>query len=230
MNEENNIPENTEEIRETPTNQTLAVENNTTSTSCKKSNCGMIVNIFLAIAIVILYILFFTSKNKQEIIQPVSIKTALSIAYVDSDTLWENYDFVKDTKKELDDLEAKLTNNYKAQAMAFKSEYDNYLKIGASLPLNEQKKREAALQQKQNSLMELEKSLGSQLTEEKQNKNIQLQDSIFAFIKRFNQSPKYSFILEKSRVSGILYANDSLNITKDVLKGLNEAYLKGKNK
>jgi outer membrane protein len=229
MNEDNIIEENAEETQQKLNYQPPVIENNTNTTPGKKSNAGLVFNIFIAVAIIVLYILFFTSHQKQEIVQPVGLKTALSIAFVDSDTIWENYDFVKATKKELDDLESKLTNNYKAQAMAFKAEYENYLKTGASLSLNEQKKKEAALQQKQSSLMELEKSLGNQLVEVKQNKNIQLQDSIFSFIKRFNQGPKYSFILEKSRVSGILYANDSLNITKAVLKGLNEAYSKGIN-
>ncbi len=222
MNEENNTLENTEKTTQEPITQTSA--------SCKKPSCRGIFNIFILLAVVALYVLFFTSKDKQEVAQAVNIKTALSIAYVDSDTIWENYEFVKTTKKELEDLELKLNNDYTAKAMAFKSEYESYLKTGASLTLSEQKKREAALQQKQNSLMELEKSLGNQLLEVKQNKNIQLQDSIFAFIKRFNQGPKYSLILEKSRVSGILYANDSLDITDAVLKGLNEAYTKGKNK
>ena len=226
MNEENNIVENMNETTQNTNNQNFCNETN----ECKKSRCGMAFNIFVFLAIAVLYILFFTSRNKQEVIQPVSIKTALSIAYVDSDTLWENYDFVKATKKELEDLELKLTNNYKSQALAFKAEYENYLKIGASMPLNEQKKKEAVLQQKQSSLMELEKSLGAQLAEVKQNKNIQLQDSIFAYVKRFNKGSKYSFILEKSRMSGVLYANDSLNITKEIVKGLNEAYTKGKNK
>jgi len=226
MNEETNIVENTKETTQYTNNQNSCNEPHI----CKNSKCGMVFNIIMFISIVVLFVLFFTSKNKTEVIQPVSIKSALSIAYVDSDSIWENYDFVKTTKKELEDLEQKLTNNYKAQAMAFKAEYDNYLKIGASLTLSEQKKREAALQQKQGNLMELEKSLGGQLAEIKQTKNIQLQDSIFSFIKRFNQGPKYSFILEKSRVSGILYANDSLDITKSVIKGLNEAYTKGKNK
>ncbi|MEI6695804.1 MAG: OmpH family outer membrane protein [Bacteroidota bacterium] len=226
MNEENTIVENTEETT-TPIAQTSPVENNSIAT-CKKSNCSMVFNIFMVLAIAVLYILYFTSRNKQEVVQTVSIKTALSIAYVDSDTLWESYDFVKATKKELEELELKLNSNYKAQAMAFKAEYENYLKTGASLPLNEQKKREAALQQKQSGLMDLEKSLGNQLLEVKQTKNIQLQDSIYAYINRFNQGPKYSYILEKSRTSGILFANDSLNITKVVIKGLNEAYAKGK--
>ncbi len=226
MNTENNIVENMNETTQNTNNQNSCNETN----ECKKSRCGMAFNIFIFLAIAVLYVLFFTSRNKQEVAQPIGIKTALSIAYVDSDTLWENYDFVKATKKELEDLELKLTNNYKAQAMTFKAEYENYLKTGASMPLNEQKKKEAALQQKQSSLMELEKSLGGQLAEVKQNKNIQLQDSIFAYVKRFNQGPKYSFILEKSRMSGVLYANDSLNITKEVVKGLNEAYAKGKNK
>jgi len=230
MNEENNIVGNTEETIHTAYIQPNDSEQQTLPTYCKNSKCGLFFNISMFIAVAVLYVLFFTSRNHEEIIQPVSIKTALSIAFVDSDTLWENYEFVKVTKKELEDLELKLTNNYKAQAMAFKAEYESYLKTGASLALNEQKKKEAALQQKQSGLMELEKSLASQLNEVKQNKNIQVQDSIFAFIKRFNQGQKYSFILEKSRMSGILFANDSLNITKAVIKGLNEAYDKGKNK
>jgi outer membrane protein len=228
MNEENNLNDNMEENNLNPIKQNNITENQN-DISCKKSKCGMIFNIFIFIAVAALYIIHFTSAKK-EVIQPVSIKSSLTIAYIDSDTLWENYEFVKDTKKELDNLEMQLNNNFKAQGMAFKAEYDNYLKTGASLTLSEQKKKEAALQQKQQNLMELEKNLGNQILEKKQAKNIELQDSIFAYVKRFNQEPKYSFIMEKSRVSGILFANDSLDITKSILKGLNETYSKGKNK
>lgn len=228
MNEENNLTENQEEFKNNPLIQPKIIENNN-AVSCKKSKCGIVFNIFIFLAIAVLYFLFFTSKNNEQV-QAVSLKSTLTIAYVDSDTLWENYQFVKDTKKELDNLEMQLNNNYKAQAMAFKAEYDNYLKTGASLSLSEQKKKEAGLQQKQQSMMALEKTLGDQILEKKQSKNMELQDSIFSYIKRFNQGPKYSFIMEKSRVSGILFANDSLNITKIVIKGLNEAYEKGKNK
>ncbi len=226
MNEENKLTENQEDSDSNKTIHTKIMENSE-GIACKTSKCGIVFNVFIFIAVAALYIIYFTTK-KPETVQPVSLKSTLNIAYVDSDTLWENYEFVKDTKKELDDLEMKLNNNYKAQGMAFKAEYENYLKTGASLTLSEQKKKEAALQQKQQNLMELEKSLGNQILEKKQLKNIELQDSIFAYVKRFNASPKYTFILEKSRVSGILFANDSLDITKSVLKGLNEAYLKGK--
>lgn len=226
MNEENSLIENQEENQTKPIIETKEIKYDN-AVSCKTSKCGIAFNIFIFIAVAVLFILHFTSK-KEEVFQPVSIKSALTIAYVNSDTIWENYEFVKDTKKELENLEMQMNNNYKAQGMAFKAEYENYLKIGATLSLNEQKKREAALQQKQQDLMELEKSLGNQMLEKKQNKNIQVQDSIFAFIKRFNQGSKYSFILEKSRLSGILFANDSLDITNAVLKGLNEAYKKDK--
>ncbi len=227
MNEENNLNEKIqEENNMKPVIETKEIKYND-NISCKTSKCGIAFNVFIFIAVAVLFILHFTTK-KEEVYQPVSIKSAISIAYVNSDSLWENYEFVKDTKKELENLEMQMTNNYKAQGMAFKAEYDNYLKIGATLSLSEQKKREAALQQKQQDLMELEKNLSNQMLEKKQNKNIQVQDSIFEYIKRFNQVPKYSFILEKSRLSGILFANDSLDITKTVLKGLNEAYLKNK--
>lgn len=224
MNENNQFLDNHNE-EQINTNSNTKIAENCETTNCKKSKCGFVLNILLFVAVIALYVIHFTAKDK-EYIPPVSIKTAITLAYVDSDTLWENYDFVKDTKKELDDLEMKLNNNYKAQGMAFKAEYDNYLKIGATLPLSEQKKRETTLQQKQQSLMELEKSLGNQILEKKQAKNAELQDSIFAFIKRYNLKTKYTLILEKSRLSGILYANDSLDITKSVVNGLNEAYHK----
>ncbi|MCX6232165.1 MAG: OmpH family outer membrane protein [Bacteroidetes bacterium] len=229
MSEENNIVETTEQTPEKPNFQPAGISKNEAET-CKHSRCGMYINIILAIAVIVLYILFFTSKNKKEVSQPVSIKTALTIAYVDSDSLWENYEYVKDTKKELKDLELRLTNDYKAKTMAFQSEYENYLKTGASLTKTEQIKKEEALKEKQNSILALKESFGSQLMEEKEKKNIQLQDSIFAYVKRFNQGPKYSFILEKSRSSSLLFANDSLDITKTIIKGLNEAYTKSRNK
>jgi outer membrane protein len=229
MSEENNFVENTSEFNEKPILEPT-VMNTSEGANCKHSRCGMVLNVILALAVIVLYVLFFTSKNKKEVIAPVSIKTALSIAYVDSDSLWENYEFVKDIKKELKDLEVQLTNDYKAKTMAFQSEYENYLKTGASLPKTEQYKKEEALKQKQSSLLELKESLGNKLMEEKEKKNIELQDSIFSFVKRFNQGPKYSFILEKSRTSSVLYANDSLNITKPILNGLNEAYAKSRKK
>lgn len=212
-------------------NQEEQIENQekiTYSKKCKKPNHTLILNIFLIIGMAVLYFLHFTNSKNEQISRPQTINSSLTIAYVDSDTLWENYDFVKDTKTYLEELEKKLTNDYKSQAMSFKNDYENYLKTGASFTLNEQKKKEAALQQRQNNLMELEKKYGSQLAEIKQNKNIEVQDSIFSFINRYNQGPKYTFILEKSRISGILFANDSLDITKKVIEGLNEVYHKGK--
>jgi len=200
------------------------------SNICRKPKCTFVFNIIVVIALAILFFLHFSNCKEKQIPTQHNINTSLTIAYVDSDTLWENYDFVKDTKAYLEELEKKLTNDYKNQALTFKNDYENYLKTGASFTLNEQKKKEAALQQRQNDLMELEKKYGNQLAEIKQAKNIEVQDSIFSFINRYNQGPKYTFILEKSRISGILFANDSLNITKEVIKGLNEIYHKGKKK
>ncbi len=206
------------------------IENNTQQISCKKSKCTLVFNIFVVISLVVLYFLHFSNNKKEQTPRPLSISSSLTVAYVESDTLWENYDFVKDTKAYLEELEKKLTNDYKSQAMSFRNDYESYLKNGASFTLNEQKKKEAALQQRQNDLMELEKKYGNQLAEIKQTKNIEVQDSIFSYINRYNQGPKYTFILEKSRISGILFANDSLDITKEVIEGLNDAYRKGKKK
>ncbi len=110
----------------------------------------------------------------------------------------------------------------------FQNEYESYLKNGASLKLSEQKKKEEELTAKKNSLMGLESQMRDQLLKKQQAINTRLLDTVFAYINRFNEKPKYTFILKKSTEHGILFANDSLEITKDILTGLNLEYKKFK--
>lgn len=226
MDEELNV-ENTSE--ETITPQLTEVNQEPAKCEHHHCRCGMIANAVILIGLIVLYVLFFINKSKQNNaynVAPVSIKSNMSIAYINTDTIMDKYDFAKDMKKELDDYQSKMENDYKAKVTSFQNEYESYLKNGASLKLSEQKKKEEELTNKKNQLMSLKEDMSNQLLKKQQAVNTRLLDTVFAFIHRFNEKPKYTYILKKSAEHGILLANDSLEITKDVLKGLNMEYQK----
>ena len=64
------------------------------------------------------------------------------------------------------------------------------------------------------------------LSEQLQKKQIafteQLQKNIDDYLAIYNKDNKYDFILSYTKTGQILYANNALDITDEVLKGLNE--------
>ncbi len=57
----------------------------------------------------------------------------------------------------------------------------------------------------------------------------QLGDAIQTFITKYNEEKQYSMILTNSGGAPVITADPSLDITEDVLAGLNEEYIKTKN-
>ena len=54
--------------------------------------------------------------------------------------------------------------------------------------------------------------------------NLRLLDTITNFLKRYNEIYKFDYILTYKMAGDILIANDTLDITNDVLKTLNKEY------
>ena len=69
----------------------------------------------------------------------------------------------------------------------------------------------------------LEQRLVNELSAEEQKNNIALRDSINNFLTEYNKAHGYDLILSKM-ADNILLANEALDITKEVIEGLNERY------
>ena len=57
----------------------------------------------------------------------------------------------------------------------------------------------------------------------------QLGDAIQTFLNKYNEEKQYAMILTNSGGAPVIVADEALNITDDVLAGLNEEYIKTKN-
>lgn len=189
-------------------------------------------NIVMAAAIVFLFVLIFSSGDSSDKVDytPKTLERELRLAFINSDSLWANYEFVVAKKAELTLLEGKYQSQYDYLRKKFEDDYQAYIKKGSAgqLTLAQQKEAEAKLGEQQKQLMSLDEELSAKFVEDKTIINQMLLDTILNYIHRYNQVTGYDFILEYSKISGLLYANDSLDITQNIINGLNFEYQKWK--
>lgn len=150
----------------------------------------------------------------------------LKIAYVNIDSLLSHYDFYQDMaenmlrkeensrlllteegnklQKEIDDFQRKLQNNVFSSQERAQQEQNRLLK-------------------KQQELNDMTDRLRNDLSTESDNNSMKISDSIQSFLKDYNKTKGFSIILSKVG-DNILYIDESMNITEEVISGLNERY------
>jgi len=148
------------------------------------------------------------------------------IVYINTDTLWNQYQFVIDGMAKLSRAEAVIRKQYESKAKKFQTEYETYMKQGKAglLTLKQQQDTEASLKQQQQNLMQMEQSLGDQLMQKKQVLNKQINDTIVAFIERYRVEKGYTLILQYAYLNGVLAADPALDVTEEVVDRLNAKY------
>ncbi len=187
-------------------------------------------------AVIVLYILHFTSGSvadatdeKESQRQAGSADTR--IVYIDIDSVLNSYDLYYDLQQKFETQyktsEAELSTKQKTFQDDVQ-ELDYQMRRGLITRSDAQKRQqELALEEQQ--LMQLQNQLQTNLAEQQQVMMRQILNSIMDYLNEVKSIHKYEFVLGSQLYSGnILYANDSLNITKRVVEGLNEQYKKEK--
>jgi outer membrane protein len=148
-------------------------------------------------------------------------------AYVDTSELMKEYTEAKD-------LEAK----YKAQAdekgRQLEAEINRFKQEAANFQSQAQANGQAWAQQKGAELQKREQQLGyaqQQLSQQLQQESGKEMDSLVSgvkkFIKSYGKEKGYSYIFGTGDVASVLYAEDKYDITKELIKALNEKYKAG---
>jgi outer membrane protein len=195
-------------------------------------NVSLIINIVLGIAVAVLYVLHFTGSGASDEVYAMhetgNEHHAFSgeIVYVNFDTLINRYDMFSDLQKQFLDKQQKMENEltsssrtYERQVMDFQDRVQKGL-----LTRSRAQEVEMQLMQVQQDLMQKRDEYSRQLMEEEQVMNRQLQHSIYEFLEEFNKNHNYQYILSHSFGGPFLYTDKRLNITKDVIDGLNRKY------
>ena len=150
----------------------------------------------------------------------------LKIAYVEVDSLMTQYNFAKDYSVTLQKKSnnARNTLNQKGNALqAAMANFQQKLNNNGFQSREQAASQQAAIQRQQNDLQELQARLENELASETAKFNEALRDSLQNFLKSYNEDKKFDLILSKAG-DNILMGNKKLDITQDVINGLNKRY------
>lgn len=152
-----------------------------------------------------------------------------AIVYVNSDSLLNNYEYFKDVKKVFQDKSKKAQSDLTAKGTAFQREVAQYQQNAANLSADQRASTEERLARKQQELAAYNQNAGNALANEEAIENEKLYNKVSEFLKGYAKTKGYKMVLTYSKANPtVLFADESLDITKEVLVGLNDAYKKDK--
>ena len=152
-------------------------------------------------------------------------KSELKIAYVEIDSLMSQYKFCKDFTLTLTKKGENIRNTLNKKGQDLQVAINNFQeKIQQNAYTREQAEQvQASLQKRQADLQALQERLSGEFDAEQAKYNLALRDSLQNFLKDYNRTKKYDLIISKAG-DNILYGNSRMNITQDVVNGLNKRY------
>jgi outer membrane protein len=194
---------------------------------------SFVLNIVLAIAVAFLYYLHFAGNDKKakvhsDVVSHSSKDTStprkkMLVAYVELDSLYNNVSFIRERKKELESEQKVIATEYENSYRSLTAERDNFLKKGNSITQKEAEEFQARLGQKQQEVEQAKQVKGQKLAEKGARIMDDMQKKLKAFMSEYNKEKKYTYILATGvGLDYLFYKDSTLNITSDIVKGLNE--------
>jgi outer membrane protein len=129
-------------------------------------------------------------------------------------------------KNDLESTGKKLQSEILSEQNAFEKEAADFQKQVADNAIPEAKAKMIyeALMEKQQALGEKKDRYTQEVANKELDMNMRLLDTVTNFLKRYNRKFSYDYILGMKTAGEILIANDTLDITKDVVNTLNTEY------
>ena len=198
-------------------------------------NTSLILSIISLIAVVTFGIITLTKDGKKAE-QPAEGSTAAAaeagaIVYVDLDRILTEYDMANDLRSvvetKVQNIQAEVTRRgqkLEKEVAAYQEKIQKGLMTRSVAEVQGQK-----LQQQEIDFNNYAAQKQQEINEEQVVMMNQLGDAIQTFINKYNEEKQYAMILTNSGGAPVITADAALDITDDVLAGLNDEYIKTKN-
>ena len=152
--------------------------------------------------------------------------SSLKIAYVDIDTLLTSYNLWKDLNEDMIRKEENIRVALNEKAKDLQNDYEEFerkLNNNGFATLERAESEQSRILKKRQDLEELQERLSNELAIESNKNNVLFRDSINSFINQYNKAKGYNIILSRLG-DNILYIDNAMNITQEVIDGLNARY------
>ena len=164
-----------------------------------------------------------SSNAPQQEQTPVAV-SGLKIAYIDVDSLLANYTFYLDLSDEMMRKEENYRLALTEEANKLQKDYEDHqkkLRNGVYSSNDRAQSEENRLMKRQQSIQEKSDKYTQELLAERDANSQKISETVDNFVKEYNKTHGYNLIISKA---SLLFADESLNITAEILDGLNAAY------
>jgi outer membrane protein len=166
-----------------------------------------------------------TETKKTDSTQAVS--STDKIVFINQDSLLTKYEYYKDLKVKFEGKTKSAQSDMQAKGQAFQREVAQYQQTAGNLSADQRKETEERLARKQQELQTYQQNAGGALQNEQAVETEKLYDKVAGYLKTYAKEKGYKMVLTYSKGnSAILFADESLDVTSDVIKGLNAEYSK----
>ena len=198
----------------------------------KKTN--LVLNIISLAAVVVLFVLHFTSPKNSETTPRTVVETSNGgIVYIRLDSVINAYDMYNDLRITLEGKVSSIENEINKKGRALENDIKSFQeKMGKGLLTRSQAETMSEeLQRRQQELQLYSQQKQMEIAEEENVMINQVMNEIRLFVANYNSHNNYSLILTTTEATNTIISGESaLDISKEIIDGLNREYIKKRNK
>ena len=163
------------------------------------------------------------SNSERNILPFTEAKQGQGIYFVNTDTLLSRYGVFKKQKAMLEGKSKRFEQDMATRVRILEGELAQAQQKAQNNQLTQAQAQELeqTFQQKQQALSQYREEQAGKLMEEEKAMSLKLNENIQKYLKTYGTQHRYRYVLGYSLGGGILFANDSLDITAAVVEGLN---------
>ena len=149
-------------------------------------------------------------------------------AYVDTSKLMIEYTEAKDVEAKYKAKSEEMGRELEAEIATFKAEAGSFQKEAQMKGQAWAEQKGAELQKREQQLQYAQQSIGQQLQQESGVEIDSVVSSVKKFIKSYGKEKGYAYIYGTGDAASVLYAEEKYDITKEIIKLLNDKYKSSK--
>lgn len=193
-------------------------------------NLSLILNGVLLIAVGYLYYYDFSGKKVKDVasqlgngyISSDSNRQRPPLAYVELDSLNENITYIKERRKELEAEMKAIDAEQERGYIGLEAQKDNFLKRGASITDEEAQIFQGKLMDQKEKIDRQKHEMSQKLNEKSFGIMEDIKKQLKEFLTDYNRDKNFMYIFTTGTgLDYMVFKDSTLNITKEVIKGMN---------
>jgi outer membrane protein len=148
------------------------------------------------------------------------------VAYVDVEVLMKDYEGTKALETKMKEKQEAKAKELDSLTAPFQAKVQNYYQAAQSMSPQKRAETESALQQEQQFLQAQQQQASQELQKETQESYEVITKVVDSLVGNYAKSNGYNMIFGTSGKGTVMYGDENLDITKQVLEMLNKEYAK----